>query len=230
MALFDKEKIASALTNAKNSVEKTVKETSDAIKQKNEESKEMKAPIEGAIIRYAVVYQGGLEKYPKAKSGEIGLNILPDKFIFKATNTSKEWFQDMEIPYTDMQRIEVVKRKVSNTEWLLSSSSSDMKAMEQENNIEFTYANESGREQLLRVEMLTGLSIYGQAGKCREMIDVLRQNGILNLINKEAGKEKAVVENVDVISQLEKLAKLKENGILTEEEFNSKKSKLLDQL
>lgn len=228
MALFDKEKIAGALANAKNSIEKTVKETSETIKQKNDESKELKAPINGAIIRYAVVYGGGLVKYQKVKSGEIGLNVMSNKFIFKATSTSKEWFEDMEIPYENMIKIEVVRRKVSNAEWLLSSSSSDMKAMEQENNIEFTYNDEDGKEQLLRVEMLTGVSIYGQAGKCREMMDVLRQNGLLDLINKNKSKVEETPTKNDVLDQLEKLAKLKESGILTDEEFNSKKSKLLE--
>ena len=131
------------------------------MKQHNQESKNLKAPIEGAIIRYAVTYNGGLAKYPKSKSGEIGLNILEDCFYLKPTMTTIEWFEEMAIPYKKIRKVEIVERTISNTEWLLSSSRSDMKAMEQKNNIEISYLDGEDKNQLIRLEMLTGVSIYG---------------------------------------------------------------------
>ena len=58
--------------------------------------------------------------------------------------------------------------------------------------------------------MLTGTTIFNQAAKCKELMDLLRRE--------------------DVLVQVEKLAKLKEAGVLSEEEFNAKKAVLLEKL
>lgn len=91
----------------------------------------MKQPVEGAIMRYGVTYKGGLARYPKQQSGEIGLNIMEECFYLKPTIGTNDWFEEMAIPYAKIKSLEIVERKISNTEWLLSSSDSDMKAMEQ---------------------------------------------------------------------------------------------------
>lgn len=41
-------------------------------KKFSEKTKKMKQSVEGAIMRYGVTYKGGLAKYPKQQSGEIG--------------------------------------------------------------------------------------------------------------------------------------------------------------
>jgi len=52
--------------------------------------------------------------------------------------------------------------------------------------------------------------------------------------NKLSQPKEVVVQTIasepNVLDQLEKLAKLKENGILSEEEFNDQKKKLLEKL
>lgn len=230
MALFDKEKIKDVLKNTKEQVTKAVADSSEQVKKYNENSKKLKEAMEGALMRYAVVYNGGLAAYPKAKSGEIGLNIMEDCFYLKPTITAVEWFAEMAIPYDKIRKVEIVERKVSNAEWLLSSSSSDMKAMEQKNNIEISYVDNEGKNQLIRLEMLTGVSIYGQAGKCVEFMDILRQNGILDKFTGNSDKAAGDSAEADIIGQIEKLAQLKEKGILSEEEFQQKKASLLEKL
>ncbi len=237
MALFDNDKLNGIFEKAKETIkdtsDKTKKafaESSEQMKQHNQESKNLKAPIEGAIIRYAVTYNGGLAKYPKSKSGEIGLNILEDCFYLKPTMTTIEWFEEMAIPYKKIRKVEIVERTISNTEWLLSSSRSDMKAMEQKNNIEISYLDGEDKNQLIRLEMLTGVSIYGQAGKCVEFMDILRQNEIPEKFIKEKSKSNDENSQNDILTQLEKLSELKDKGILSEEEFNAKKASLLEQI
>ncbi len=77
--------------------------------------------------------------------------------------------------------------------------------------------------------MLTGVTIYNQAAKCREFMDLLRQKDILELIEskKNTGNSQG---GVDVVAQIEKLAKLKDAGVITEEEFNTKKAALLEKI
>ena len=228
-SLLDKDKLAGALSGVKDSVTKVAKDTTQSLKDSKAEMDADNAPVEGAIKKYEVLYIGGLPQYEKRKSEAIGFNILSDRFYFKKGYTSKKWFEDMEILYSAVKKIEIVERTISNAEFLLSSSGSDMKAMEQKNNIEITYDTENGIELVLRLEMLTGTSIYGQAGKCREMMDVLRQNGILKMFKGEE-TQGGTSQGDDVLSQIEKLSKLKESGILTEEEFEKKKTELLAKL
>lgn len=232
MGLFDKQNLSKALDVAKGSsknlaekVKESSKEIRSGIAEYSGESKEMKAPVDGAIIRYSVIYLGGLAEYPKKQSGEIGFNILPDKFVLKATSASK-WFEGLEIPYSKVKEFKIVPRTVSNTEMLLAATSTNMDSLKQENNINITYDDENGHEVMLRIEMLTGISVYGQAGKCREMLDVLRQNNILNQLNKSSNPQPAVQAD-DPFEQIKKLQELKELGVLSDEEFNSKKAELL---
>lgn len=220
-------KIGEKLTGIKDSVKKTWDESTAAMKQANEESKEMKKPLEGAIIRYEVIYLGGLPEYPQAKHGSaVGVNVMPDKFVFTKTFTSKDWLEEFEIPYASISEITIEKRTISNTEMLLGGGNDPNQ--QQENNICIAFERADGTELLLRTEMLTGTTIYGQATKCREFMDVLRQNGILKMFKQKAAAGGG--GQPDVLEQLEKLAKLKDAGILTEEEYNQKKADLLAKL
>ncbi len=97
-----------------------------------------------------------------------------------------------------------------------------------DNNIEITFTNSDGEELTLRLEMLTGISVDGQAVKCKEMLDLLRQNQILKKIQR--GQNQNVVIQDDIPTKIKKLNELKEAGILSEEEFQQKKSELLTTL
>lgn len=193
---------------------------------------EAKAPIEGNIARYQVIYLGGFPMKPLKKSNSLalGFNIMEDRFIFKPEYLAKtEWFgeENFEVLYSQVTKFEVVKRQVSTTEAMLGSG--DTVSLEQLNNIEITYDDAEGDEHVLRVEMLTGTTIYGQATKCREMLDLLREKKILNQLNK-ASVTPTTSNEPDILEQIEKLSALKEKGILTEEEFASKKEALLSKL
>ena len=99
---------------------------------------------------------------------------------------------------------------------------------QQENNICIAFEDENATELALRVEMLTGVTIYGQATKCREFMDVLRQNSILKMFKGK--NDSSAQAQPDILGQIEKLAGLKAAGVLSEEEFNQKKAELLAKL
>lgn len=40
-------------------------------------------------MRYGVAYKGGLARYPKQQSGEIGLNVMEECFYLKPTIGTK---------------------------------------------------------------------------------------------------------------------------------------------
>ena len=159
------------------SLKETASETKEKLAQQFADDKAFRAPLDGAIIRYGVTYLGGLPKYPKKLTGELGMNIMPDCFHFHPSSTLK-MEEDTIIPYSCVEKLEITRHQITNAEMMIASGT-DMKSMEQENNIEISYRVD-GKLLVLRVEMLTGVSLYGQAGKCREMMDVLRQNEILD--------------------------------------------------
>ena len=108
---------------------------------------------------------------------------------------------------------------------MLSSDSASARATEVDNVLAITYLDGNGTEILLRLEMLSGFSVYNQAKKCQEMLDVLRQNKILNRLNKKASTEKSAVSSAD---ELKKYKELLDSGIISQEEFDAKKKQLLN--
>lgn len=190
---------------------------------------EAKLPVEGSLARYQVIYLGGFPKKPIKKSNptSFGLNIMPDSFIFKPElETRTSWYGEelFVIPYDKVVKFEIVKRQVSTTEALLSSNG-ETQSLEQLNNIQITHLDEDGNELMTRVEMLTGVTVYGQAEKCRELLDLLREKKIIGKLNKDTQKPAAPAD--DPLEQLKKLNALKDAGVISEEEFNEKKAALL---
>ena len=171
------DKLKQTATSAKDSMKKSFDETSAAMKAHNEESKELKKALDGAIARYEVTY---------------------------------------------------VKRTISTTEVLLGGG--DSANQEQENVICILYTSQDNKKLTLRVEMLTGTTIFNQAAKCREFMDLLRQYDIFDKFDSKDNKTDTSSDGNDVFAQLEKLQKLKEAGILTDEEFNLKKQELLNKM
>lgn len=220
-------KLSEKLGSAKESMKKVVDETSSSIKSYNEEAKELSKPLDGALIRYEVTYVGGLDSVAKAKSGAWGMNVMPDGLLFRVTMTTKDWLTNLDIPYSYMTDIRIEKRTISTGEMLLGAG--DSANQEQENNIVIEYTTPDDKREILRVEMLTGVTIFNQAAKCREFMDLLKKNKILDLIQKksESGSNSG---GGDILAQIEKLSKMKESGILSEEEFVQKKEELLAKL
>lgn len=223
------DKLKQSATSAKDSMKKTFDETSAAMKARNEESKELKKPLDGAIERYEVTYVSGLPDIPKRRAGAIGLNIMPECFSFRSTITTKEWFPDYDIPYNKISELRIEKRTISTTEVFLGAG--DSANQEQENVICILYTDGDGKKLTLRVEMLTGTTIFNQAAKCREFMDLLRQYEITDKFEaKDKNESNSSSNGTDVLAQIEKLNQLKLAGILTEEEFSSKKADLLSKL
>ena len=80
---------------------------------------------------------------------------------------------------------------------------------------------------MLRLAMRTGGTIYKQAAKCREFMDILRQHGIMTAIKEQ---QQTGPQQPDILDQIERMARLRDAGILTEEEFTQKKTQLLEKL
>ena len=239
MALFGKESISGVLGKAKELAGKAteaaktgIDQTKTMVNEKMEQSKQKKLPQEGGLIRYEVIYKGGHPDFQlgKKKSPYILLDIMPDRFSFLPDTQSENWFTGFEIPYNRVISLEIVERTISNAEMLLSSSNNNSD-LRQKNVMEIKYLGDAGDEYVVRNEMLTGLTVMGQAKVCLEMLDLLRTKGIMKQFKgTESNHSNNASGGDDVLKQIEKLAVLKDSGIITEEEFNRKKAVLLEKL
>jgi hypothetical protein len=174
---------------------------------------------------YKVVYRGGHPDYPKPKVSGLNFGLYPDRFEVQPTKAAKKWFHGLRIPYDQVSDVQIVARQVSSVEGMLGGLNS--RQLNQDNNIHITY-DEGGRQLVLRLEMLTGVTVMGQAKKCREFEDRLRNLGIHDQFIKPLSTTAGAAS--DLPGQIAKLAELRDQGVLTEEEFQAKKAELLSRM
>jgi putative oligomerization/nucleic acid binding protein len=180
----------------------------------------------GKVAEYAVVYKGGHPDYPTAKSGQIDLKIFQDRFELSPTFGSKSWFKHLLISYNTVSDLQIVERQVSTFEGVLGGL--DSRQLNQRNNIHITYQGGTDAEIVLRLEMLSGLSVMGQARKCRELEDRLRIHKIRQHFRRPRSERPEPQQvTTDIPTQIEKLAELRDRGLISEGEFQAKKKDLL---
>ena len=178
------------------------------------ESDKDEKPIES----YKVTYRGGHPDYPRAKVGAIEFQVFLDRFELKPKMATK-WFSPLVIPFKDVGDLKIVERQVGTAEGILGGLNS--RQLNQANNIHISFSHK-GQEILLRLEMLTGVTVMGQAKKCKELEDRLNTNGI-----RQKFSASQPIQSYDVVEQLNKLSELHAKGSLTDEEFKDAKERIL---
>ena len=184
---------------------------------------------EGLIESYGVVYKGGHPEYPKAKVGKIEFKVFEDRFEFLPTMGTKKWFKGLTIPYNSVLDLQIVQRQVGTVEGILGGL--DSRQLNQPNNIHISYESDSGDKMLLRLEMLSGITVMGQAKKCQEFEDRLRAHHVREKFRCVQDEEATQAKMAgDIPAQIEKLAALRDKGIISQQEFDTKKTDLLSKM
>jgi hypothetical protein len=187
--------------------------------------------VDAPLETYSVIYRGGHPDYPKAKSGGLKFEVLTDRFVISPTMGTKSWFKGISIPYSSIKTLDIVARQLSSVEGILGGL--DSRQLNQNNNIHVEYLAPDGTDILLRLEMMSGVTVMGQAKKCQEFLDRLRVHGIRSQFAPDTAagpNQRPPTEAVDVPEQIAKLAALRDQGVLTNEEFGAKKTELLSRL
>ncbi|MEZ0089938.1 SHOCT domain-containing protein [Streptacidiphilus sp. EB129] len=181
------------------------------------------------IAEYKVVYRGGLASLPKPKAAGIELRYWPDRLTLDPTSAARKFWEPLTLPYAAIGDLTIEQRQVSSTEALLASGKGGgARDLATHNNIHLTYTSPEGQAMLLRVEMLTGLTVNGQAKKCAEMLDMIRVNRIREQF-AAAPASASPAGSGSVADELAKLGMLAQQGILSPEEFTAAKARLLGQ-
>lgn len=192
-------------------------------RKKDEAVSNAPAPAE-PLQTYDVIYRGGLRELPKPKSGKIKFEIFPDRFRLLPTMATKKFWQDLDIPYSTISSLTIEERTLSSFEGLAGGINS--RQLNQKNNIHITYTGAEGNT-LLRLEMLSGVTVMGQAGKCNELEDRLRSYQVREQFRSNAPAP-AIQRNVGGLAEeIGKLVSLRDQGVLTDEEFAAAKARLI---
>jgi hypothetical protein len=211
---------------------------------------------EGLIEQYKVNYKGGHPDYKKKKIADgIQLKLYEDRFEIPKS-TFKGWSKGLSIPYKDIIDVQLAEPEARTG---LFSAVSDLADLAQnplevlnpskiENNIHITYETD-GLELILRLEMVSGkrsglnpLTYVPLTGSdksrttqvCLEIMDLLRTHKIREQFRTVQNTDIKEAENPtsteDIPTQLEKLADLLKKKIITQEEFDKKKTVLLERM
>jgi hypothetical protein len=176
---------------------------------------------ERLLESYNVVYKGGLRELPKSKVGKIIMNLYPDRIELLPTIGSKFW-TELTIPFNKISSLEIVGRTLNTFEGIVGGLNS--RQLNQNNNIHIAYTSVEG-ETLLRLEMLTGVTVMGQAKKCLELEDRIRNFRIREQFMTSPSPQ--MLPGGGISAEVSKLASLHAEGVLTDDEFAAAKARLL---
>jgi len=192
---------------------------------------------ERVISNYKVMYISGHRDYPadpKFLKTHITLNVYENRLEFEP----KDWFPGLTINFDTIQDVTLTKRDISGLDVLAVGILAV--ATKVLNNINIKYTDDNGNTLILIFEMISGGTIWGTAKKCKELLSYIpinqapqiNQTPQINEVSEQKPKnEKPTNNDFDsIIETIEKLSELKDKGILTEEEFKSKKEELLKKL
>lgn len=180
-------------------------------KRKSSEATVGSPDIAQRLQLYDVNYRGGLTHLPKAKAGKIVMEIHEDRFALRPTTGSKSFWSELEIPYNTISNLEIVDRNVSTFEALAGGLNS--RQLNQKNNIHITYAG-TDDEVHLRLEMLSGVTVMGQAKKCAEFEDRLRTLHVRE--HFAVAPPIGAASGGSLADELNKLVTLKADGVLSD--------------
>jgi hypothetical protein len=175
--------------------------------------------------RYQVTYKGGLAEGPKARLAPIKLILGADAFVLDPTTAAIRFWERLTIPYSSVSAVTIVPRHPGAIEGFLGGL--DGHQADHDNNIQIEYVDAADTVVKLRLEMLTGITVTGQAKRCTEFEHRLRTLGIAARFRPASPGSPSTV---DIPAQIAKLSALRDQGILTEAEFTAKKTELLGRL
>lgn len=191
---------------------------------------------------YSVAYRSGLEALPHPKSAAITLNLTGNALVLDPTMASRKFWPRLSIPYERIISITRAAHVTSTVEGILGGiGGNNSSRMDTDNNIDLQFRDDAGVVQLVRVEMVTGLTVTGQAAIAHQLENRLDLHGLRARFEPIRAAATPVPEAPtfepftdlspnDIVDLIARLAQLNAAGALTDAEFAQKKTELLGRL
>ncbi|MDR1002287.1 MAG: SHOCT domain-containing protein [Oscillospiraceae bacterium] len=170
-------------------------------------------PPEGYLKKHKMFYKGGIPNCMGREGDCINLFIMNDAFVLRSIfiySDEKSSFKPITIPFNSVVNCEHVQ------------------IIDITNEIHITYACENNT-YIIR---LRSCKIYdfNNYNYCESIMDYLRTNNFFQKFGRMVQPTQQSTMQESPITQIEKLAELHRQGILTDEEFHTKKAELLARL
>ena len=119
----------------------------------------LEQPLEGTLARYEVYCICGVPyNIDVNQDGVVGMNIMSDGFYFRKTASSKHWFNEFNLLYKFVTGIHCESNMVC-----------------------ITYMNANNKEYMLRIGMVSGVSLPRQIENCDKLLDIIRENNFVKI-------------------------------------------------
>jgi hypothetical protein len=204
---------------------------------------------------YSVAYRSGIADLPHHKTASILLNLTTQFLVLEPTMASRKFWLRLSIPYENIFDITLAPHETSTVEGILGGiGGTNTSRLSTDNNIDIRFVDAAGATHSLRVEMMTGLSVTGQAAIAQQLQNRLDLHGLrarfaapavtsapaaaptAPLDAKPDASPRAPIAPAaatspdEIVALIGQLAQLNTAGALTDAEFAAKKAELLARL
>ncbi len=171
------------------------------------------------IGRWRVIYMGEIPGYPGIL-GKTQLSLFDNGFSLSSEKLGNHFFY-----YSDVISWVVLKERSAY-------AAANPNAFFKPRHIRIQYLDNYGATHTILLEMCESIFLPKNAEICRSMVALMNQHGIFGKFApiKQASSSMQSNASVNIMSQIEKLAELHKSGVLTDEEFQSKKTDLLSRI
>ena len=180
--------------------------------------KKGEAPVSGMVLgefTVAFAMYGG----PVKKKSRWTMCLTPEAFVFAGTDSTRAY-----IPYERMVNFEIKDRIPPLTNSVMRAyMGTPYKTI-----IEFAFIGNTEQLEVFRFETASSIVVSKNQQECERLLYTMKANGIFDKFQKSNSGTPSS-EN-DILGQIEKLGELHKSGILTDEEFATKKAELLKKL
>lgn len=178
-------------------------------------NKRLLAQNERITFNQWATYQGGIAGFPSASTSQGMAVVLNKSFAFYDNQMTAK------IAYSNVLEVRLENFQVGAVRGALAAGAVALQLQQTQNVLSIRYKDEKGVERDARFRINGSVTIPGEAVRAREF---------LNYLLEFKGEFADNSAKLDPIVKLEKLKALKDSGVISEAEFQAKKSQLLEQM
>lgn len=208
-----------------------VKETDPAIVRSREFNKPKESlkkrklldSNENIVFQQTATYKGGISGYPQASEDSGIAFILDNAFVFY---DSKIQFK---LLFSKIIEAKLDFFQMSGVRGFLSFGDEGRQLQQTKNTIDICYFDSKNIERNAKFQIHGAFTISGEEVKAREFLNHLLEfkAQFMESNNQSLSQNKPQLDN---FSKLEKLKQLKDRGIISDTEFETKKKQFLDEM
>lgn len=178
---------------------------------------------ENIIFQQIATYKGGIPGYPKASEDSGVAFILDNSFIFYDNQIQFKLF------FNKIKEAKLDFFQMSGARGFLAFGDGGRQLQQTKNRIDISYFDRKNIERNAKFQIHGAFTISGEEVKAREFLNHLLEfkDKFMVSNNQSLSQNKPQLDN---FLKLEKLKQLKDRGVISDTEFETKKKQFLDEM